>query len=427
MRLSVVEGLFFALMTGFGENYFVAHAATRAHATPLQLGFVTTLPLCAGALGALASLRAMPLVGRRKPLLVGVLAGQTLALWALAALDRAGALTATRIIAGVCVYQLFGQAAGTVWGSWFGDLVPESIRGRYFARRNRGVYVACFLGLVAAGLVLQRYEAREGGGGYHVVFGLAGTFRAMSAALVALSPEPRYQRLEGAMKFRRFLATERGGNAWRLLATGAGFQLLVYLASPYFGPFLLRELRLAPGEYMVAQASVVTAKFLTLPAWGRTVDRYGARQVFRLAVVLCALVPIPWLWTHGLAWAAVCQLFSGAVWGAYEVAFFTLVLESTYKQTRPMIFALQSVFNGSMQLCGGLVGAQLLAGTPLGYRALFAVSAIGRLVVALTLPRLIRHFGAVPPIGRRQLLLRVIGLRPHGGVVHRPLPESPPR
>jgi predicted MFS family arabinose efflux permease len=285
---------------------------------------------------------------------------------------------------------------------------------------------------VSAGLLLQRLEpgaAGEvakgaGGTGYRLVFLLAAGARTLSAALLAASPEPRFRGLTDAPQTARFLATTRGARAWRLLGTGAALQLVVYVASPYFGPFMLEELRFSYVEYMASSISVVAAKACLLPAWGRLVDAHGARQAYTLAALLVAVVPLPWLWARGLLWIVPAQAFSGFSWAGYEVSYFSTMLDSSTKRTRPYLFALQNACNGPSQLLGGLLGASFLAHALGSYRTVFLASLLLRLLVAVLAPRLVPPPRKARPLGRRALLLRMIGIRPHGGVVHRPVGEG---
>jgi hypothetical protein len=69
MRLSLAEGVFYALMVGFGELYFIADAV-RIGASTLELGLVVTLPLCAGAAGPMMALWLLRRGRRRKHIVV---------------------------------------------------------------------------------------------------------------------------------------------------------------------------------------------------------------------------------------------------------------------------------------------------------------------------------------------------------------------
>jgi MFS family permease len=222
-----------------------------------------------------------------------------------------------------------------------------------------------------------------------------------------------------------FLRTDRGGAAWRLLAFGAAVQLGTYVASPYFVPFMLGELRLTYLEYTLATLLVVVAKSIFLPAWGRVVDGHGARAVYPLAALLTAMIPIPFLLSHGLGLVLVGQLLSGMAWAGYELSFFSLMLESSYKRTRIPMVAAQNILNGTAQLGGGLLGALVLdlSGS---HRVVFGSSVGARMALSLLAPfLLIRLLGEARARPRRsELLLRVIGFRAHGGLVHRPIVET---
>ena len=429
LRLSIVEGLAFALMVGFGEIFFLADAI-RLSATRLEQGLIVALPLFVGSLGPLASLLFLSKLRSRKPLVVGAAFCQALVLLALGVADYAGVSTPMTLLAGACAYNVFGQAVGTAWASWFGDLVPSSVRGTYFARRNRWIYVVTCVGLFAGGGVLQFVEpasaaelAGGGGSGFALIFGIAALARFVSVALHAMTPEPAFRGTASSTRAASFLSTERGSAVWRLLGTCAALQFVVYLASPYFSPYMLEELSFSYIEYSIAGVVVVAAKVLFLPTWGAIVDQSGSRAVFMLCALFTALVPVPWLWAEGLGWVLVAQALSGLTWAGYELSLFCLLIESSYRGVRSQIFALQSVMNGIAQLLGGLAGA-LLAASLHDLRILFAISLIGRLLVSFGIPSRIRSISKQPQVRRREVLWRVIGFRPSGGLITRPIPAD---
>ena len=118
------------------------------------------------------------------------------------------------------------------------------------------------------------------------------------------------------------------------------------------------------------------------------------------------------------------QALSGHAWAGFELAQFTLVLENTYRRTRIHAFAALSAMNGLAQLTGTLLGAALLV--PLDFRGVFAASLAARLAIAAFGTRLLPRHPSVPQLGHRELFLRVLGFRPGGGLVHRPVARSPP-
>jgi MFS family permease len=427
MRLAVVEGVCWALMVGFGETYFLANAL-RLGATTLEQALVVTLPLALGSAGPLVALRLLYRAPRRRPIVVSLCALQSAVLAAMSLFDAVGLLTPPRLVALACLYQMCSQGANTAWSSWYGDLVPAESRGRYFARRNRVVHISTAAAVLVGGLLLQRLEPGAlievgGGAGFRVILLAAALARASSTVLLARSPEPPFRGVTTPRRTARYLRTDRGSAAWRLLAFGAAVQLGTYVASPYFVPFMLGELRLTYLEYTLATLAVVVAKSIFLPAWGRVVDGQGPRAVYPLAALLTAMVPIPFILSNGLTLVLAGQLLSGVAWAGYELSFFSLMLESSYKRTRVPMVAAQNIMNGTAQLTGGLLGA-LVLGLVDNHRIVFGASVGARMALSLLAPfLLLRLLGEARP-RRGELLLRVIGFRGDGGLVHRPMVEA---
>jgi MFS family permease len=427
MALALIDVVFHAIMVGFGEVYFLADAV-RLGASPVELALLGTLPLFIGSLGGLISLRALGRFGRRKPIVLLAAAVQIAALAAITTADLTDLLTPVVLIGLACAYQIGAQAHTTAWSSWYGDLVPAEIRGRYFARRNRAAHVSTCLSLIGAGLLLQYLEpgaagkvaAGAGGLGFAITFGVAAVAKVISASLLARAPEPRFQGIDDAAQTARRLVAEPGRPLLRLLGVATALQLVTYASSPYFVPFMLGELHLTYVQYMCGAVAVVLLKVISLPGWGRAIDRYGARSVYLLALVLVGLVPLPWVWAEGVLWVIAAQMFSGFSWGGHEVAHFALVLERSDARTRPWTFALLNVCSGTVQLAGSIIGGLVLAAG--GYRVVFFASTVGRLLVAAAAPLLVPADTGRRGIGRRRLLLEMMGFRPSGGVNQQALP-----
>jgi MFS family permease len=316
------------------------------------------------------------------------------------------------------------------WASWYGDVVPPGIRGRYFARRARWAHLTTFLSVILAGLLLQRLEpgapgtvtVAAGGSGYVLIFGIAAGARFLCCLFLAAAPEPDFEGLATAREAVQLVRSEGGRPVRRVLLAASLLMLLVYTASPYFGPFMLQELRFSYIEYTIATTVVVLLKWATLPAWGRAIDRYGARSAYLLAIAVIAIIPLPWIFARGLALVVIGQSLSGFAWGGHEIAYFSLLLESATSRIRPALFAVTNTINGGAQLLGSLLGGALLEMSGAGFRTVFAASMGVRLLLALAMPRVLPADVGRPGIGRRGLLLRMMGFRPNGGLALRPLP-----
>ena len=338
LRLSMAEGGAWACMVGLAETYFIA-TAVHLGASAAELGLTVALPLALGGLGPMLALVLLRRWPHRRWFSVIAVSLQVLTLAALAALLWRDRLPMAGLIAGLCLYQMTGQAAGTAWASWYGDLVPAVTRGTWFSRRNRVVYLPTCVGLVAGGGFLQWIEPAGVSGeqsrvGFAVLFAAASVLRVVSALLLARSPEPRYGGVSTRSEVAHFVRTERGSQAVRILGLGAIFHFTVYASSPYFAPFMLEDLRFTYFQYMVASLTVIVSKAVFASMWGPQVDRRGAKRVFLVSMLCVALVPLPWVWSDGLAMVLFAQVLSGLSWSGYEVGYLALLLENSTSKFR---------------------------------------------------------------------------------------------
>ncbi len=421
LRLSVVEGSLAAAMIGLGEFWFVADAV-RLGAGPLVLGLLVTLPQLVGSLGSVAMLRSLRTARTRRTRVVAAVLGQAGVLVVLSALAGSRQLSPWLLVAAACGYHFFGQAAGNAWSSWFGELVPARVRGRYFGRRNRWVHGVTFMALALGGMLLQEVEPRAadaagaGGLGFAILYGVAAVFRAGSAVLLLRSWEPPFTPPQRTDRLRTALAGPENRAARGVVLAGGFMLLAVCLGSPFFSPFMLGELRFSYTTYLVAQGFVVGAKVLALPLWGRAVDRFGPRAVYRVAVLLIAVIPLPWIVAQGPGIVFAAQALSGVAWAASEVGLLTLTLAAAPPRKRSVLLAAQSLTNGVAQFVGGLLGALLLTVLPGRFVLLFAITAAARLLGGLLVPLWLEP-SSTPrpplPVGR------VFAWLPHGGLARR--------
>jgi MFS family permease len=428
LRLSVVEAATWATMVGLAETYFIA-TAVHLGAGALGVGLAVALPLALGSSGPVVALAFLSRLRGRRPFAVGAVFLQATTLLAVAARLAAGHLSVVELIAGLCLYQITGQAAGTAWASWYGDLVPSETRGRWFSRRNRVVYLATCAGLVAGGMLLQWIEPEGVHGarsqfGLALLIGLAALARIGSGILLALSPEPPFRGIPTGGHVARFSRTQRGRQAVRVLLIGSLFHFAVYSGAPYFAPFMLETLGFDYLQYMIAALCAIVAKALFTAGWGHLTDRQSARLVYLGTMLGVALVPLPWFWANGLLLVLFAQVFSGSMWSGYEVGYLTMLLENSTAKTRPWIFASQSVVNGTMQIAGTLFAAQLVLPLVGDYRGMFLVSSGLRTAVFIAAPFALASLIPGQRLRWSEVGVRFFGLRPHGGFSVRPILPS---
>jgi MFS family permease len=429
MRLAIVEGVLYAAMVGLGEFWIVADAV-RLGSSPFLLAASVTLPQLVGALGAVGMLGLLRHAPARRPLVMTAVALQGGNLVVLGLLSALGVTTPALLVTLACLHQLFGMPAGTAWSSWFGEVVPRQLRGRWFGARVRWIHGTTFVAIVAGGLVLGAVEPAsagtrvEGGGlGYGLLYTLAGVLRLSCLALQARSWEPAFHP-PALREHVRDVVTSRSGAG--VLLAGSAMLFAVCVSTPYFAPHMLETLAFTYPQYLAAQGAMIGMKVVSLGTWGRWVDRAGALPTYRVAAVLVGLVPLPWLFADRAAVVYFAQAFSGVAWAGHEVSLLALTLGAVGPRQRAVLLTAQSVSNGVAQVAGGLLGTAIVGGLGIQYTWTFLVSGVGRLSVAILSPAWLATLASVH-VRRGRMATRVVAWTPHGGPIRQLLPPSPAR
>jgi len=207
-----------------------------------------------------------------------------------------------------------------------------------------------------------------------------------------------------------------------LLAYMVALQVSVFIAAPFFTPYMLGPLRLSYVEYTVLTAAVFAARVAVYPWLGRMVRRFGARSLLCFAGLGVTPLAVLWLVSDAFAYLLVVQVLAGVVWGAYELATCLLFFETMPRAERLSLLTFFNVANAVALVAGSLLGGALLGvlgESPNAYAVLFAVSSALRLACALLLFRL-----PAVRITVRPLATRTVAVRPGIGAIQRPVLPS---
>jgi MFS family permease len=420
LRSMIGDAVAWSAMVGLGETYVPAFALAAGHGD-LAAGLVAALPMLAGALLQLATPLGVRRLGSYRAWVVACARLQAASLLPLALWALAGEIPLPWLFAAASAYWGFGMSTMPAWNTWVGALVPSYLRARFFARRTRWAQATLFAALVAAGAILERGSERFGGTtAFGLLFAAAAAARLVSARFLARQSEP-----EGLATSHRSLTLAeirrelRGREAKRVLLYLLGMQVAVQISAPYFTPFMLGPLALPYASFTALLATSFGARILVLPWLGRLARARGAGWMLRAGAL--AIVPLPplWLVSDSFAYLIALQTCAGIAWGALELATLLAFFEALEPEERTSVLTLYNLANAVALAAGALLGAALFRGMGGGFEgfaAIFAVSALGRL---LTLPLLVRVGGSGrAPAG---LELPTIAVRPSIGAVQRPV------
>lgn len=421
LRACCADGGAFSVMVGIGETYVPAFVLTLGLGQ-VAAALVATLPIMVGGILQLLAPVILKRVSSPRSWVVGAAVVQGLALAPLIVVAISGWGPSWFVFFCVTVYWAFGLAGGPAWNQWVERLFPRSIRPGFFSVRSRWNQVALLGGLVTGGLVLRYADSQNAVlGAFAVLFSIAVACRLLSAWFLAqqsATPTAELKMESERTRFRDWSPEVR-----RLVGYLLVVQVGVYIAGPYFTPYMLAGLELPYGTYMFLLCCGFGGKVLAFPLAGRLAKRFGPHRL--LWIGGAAIVPISGLWAFGHQWwyLACIQIVSGVTWACFELAMFLMFMEAIPQKQRVAVLTWYNLGNAMAMGLGSLIGAgiwQFMGGTTEAYLVVFAASSIARLLA----------LGLVPGRTRVRwqdwgsLVLRTLSVRPGAASIDRPIVAS---
>jgi HEAT repeat protein len=438
LRISVWEGIWATVFSVLTTGAFQTGFALYLGASSFVLGLIAALPAAANLLQLPASLYIERRGERRTFVAFNAAPGRWL--WALVllipfVLPRGAQVPA--FLALVTLSAALLAISSPAWTSWMSDLVPPTIRGQYFGRRNTLASLVTMLVPLPAGAFLDlavKYHRFDPRIGFAVLFGVGCLAASVSFVLILRQPEPpmsdhgeavtrsgtraaRVGTLAPAAQARK----ERGAVALATLidpiVADANFRrFLIFcgatafaqtVAAQYFTAWQIERTGLAL-PYLTVQilgGVAAGAGLMAIPLWGLLGDKFGSRPVLVLSSTCVVLPPFLWLFTMPTAQAlwmnagviVLLNILSGPGWAGIGLAQFNLLLglappgrQGTYSAVFAAVVGLMSAV---APLIGGAVMVALThAAVPIGdgivlnnYKLLFFITGILRIVTLLLL------------------------------------------
>lgn len=412
LRLSVADGVSFSLMVGLGETYLPAFVLFLGLGEVVS-GLIATVPVFIGSLLQLASPGMVARLRSYRRWVVLCASVQALSFVPLVAAAVAGTMPNWAVIAIASIYWAAGLAAGPAWNSWMGTMVPARIQTQFFTVRTRWTQVAALVGFVGGGIVLHQSDfGISKATAFALLFLSAGTFRAISVLLIRGQSESIIPANEGMRPFclTGFLRSLKQRDVrGRALLYLLAIQFTSQFASPYFTPFMLKELELSYSRYAILIAASFIAKALVLPALGKYARGYGVRNLLWFGGVGIVFMPGLWLLTDEFNYLLLFQALSGVFWAAYDLAALLLIFEIISPKDRTWMLTAYNVAASASMAFAAVLGALTLravGGGRFGYEVVFLISTVARAGTLFLLHGVAPRSRLVLPIAFRTLAVR---------------------
>ena len=418
LDISWKEGIAGSIMQASMDEYLIPLGLFLG-ATPMDIGFLVAIPHLLGSFSQFFAVKAAGMFSSRLHFLVRAAFLQALFLLPLALFPMI--LFPSRILVLIIFVTLFRVLANlitTVWGSLASDyLVPEE-RGKYFGWRSRITGLAGATTVILGGVLLNISKMFSTAVGFCILFTITAGARFISSGLMTrMQDVPVQKKPEDMFTFFMFLRRFRKSNFVKFVFYVASITFATMLAAPYFSVYMLRDLHFSYLTYMIIHMASVTASLISFPIWGRHADRIGNARVLKTTSLLIPLIPTLWIFSTNLAYLFVVEIFSGFVWGGFNLCSLNFIYDSVSPGKRVRCLGYFGFINGVATFMGAGLGGYLAERLPIfnGSRilTLFAISAALRFLSHFLLSR---HFHEVRPSAQKissvELFFSVVGIRP---------------
>src|SRR3989338_1192054 len=288
----------------------------------------------------------------------------------------------------------FSGLRAPAWASLMGDLVPLSIRGKYFGMRNMITGVAGISATVVAGIFVAQY-------GFSMIFLIAVLLSIVSVFYFIRMYEPSFKNI---FHYKHAFGFSPGGWKTSLTVNKALVVFTVYLffmnfaveiASPFYAVYMLKDLGVSYFWFAVLTVAGAIIRIFSFRYWGRLNDRFGSRKILVVTGFFACFTPLFWLFVSDIWQIALLKMFDGFIWAGADLVVFNYLLDITPANKRPQYVANNNFFAGWGTILGALAGGMLAEslvsarfGWLQGLQILFLISFLLRLAVLSILPKI---------------------------------------
>jgi MFS family permease len=390
LRYSIFDGSFYSIMDSFTSPFIVPYALFL-NSSNIMISLIVSLPGLLGSIFQIAAVKTQEVFKTRKSIIVYGAFIQAIMWLPIMLIPLISTPKNSAIILLICVslLSILGSFISTFWKGLMGDLVPEDQRGSYFSKRNLVIGIVAFVALYFAGYILQLVSLKNKLLAFAILFGVAFVARTFSAIFLSKMHDDNSEyKVEkhpiGLIKFIKRMPVDPYGRFVMFLCI---FRIAIYIASPFFSVFMLKQLHLSYIEFTVLTSIEIFASLIFLRFWGHFNDETGSKNVLFITGFMIPFIPFLWTLNHNLYYIALLQFFSGSIYAGFNLATENFIYDATAPEERIRKVTYFNLLHGTAIFIGSIFGGYLLKF--MSIMTLFLVSSFARFMVAfLLLPTL---------------------------------------
>lgn len=360
LRFSIIEGSWFALMFGLGENYLSAMAVYLGFSA-LQISILNSLPQLIGAFIQLGTDAITKLFKSTKSFVVNLSILQSI-LWVVLIIIINASISYYPILIWSIVYYSVSSIIGPAWISWMGYLVPLRIRSNYHANRNRIIHFIIFVSILFGGIILRVYEQNMIFA-FSLMFSIGAFGRIISSYY--LSKKNTIETSPSTLKinYRKLFSDKR---KLTFISYNTFIHFSVMFLGPLFSIYILRTMELSYFVLTLCMVSWWLGNVFSSRTWGRLGKLKGNLFLLKISTILMCVLPAFWISVYyfgpngRIIVSLIINLLAGISFSAFGLASFNIIYELCSEDDVIKFSALTNCLKGVGIFLGSLLAGLIV-------------------------------------------------------------------
>ena len=331
LKFSIIEGSFFALMFGMGENYLSALGVFLGFSA-LQISILSSFPQLVGAFVQLITSKLAYFIGSIKKFAV-LLAFLQACMWIVLIIIINETNNYLIILLWSILYFMIASLIGPAWISWIGYIVPFKLRSNYHANRNRIIHSFIFLSIMLGGLILKLFDANLLYA-FTIMFSLASIGRFFSAYY--LNKKDDYSKSNNEIKYSYRDILKNKLKIWFIIySTSIHFSIM--FLGPLFTIYILRTMNLSYLILTICMVSWWIGNVFSSTYWGKITRKHGNLYVLKYSTILMCILPIFWISVYYLNYelkiiiSVIINFIAGITFAGFGLSSFNFIYDVSEK------------------------------------------------------------------------------------------------
>ncbi len=250
-------------------------------------------------------------------------------------------------------------AGNVVWASLIGDLVPASVRGRYFGIRNTIIGAVGSIALYVGGQIMDRFP---GGQGFQILFWLCVGIVIVNTVLMFKYPNAPFVPSVETDSLKMIHKPFRDRKYLKSVIFLSVYLFIMNISVPFFPYVMLKILDLSYSSVSLIIVVHTIAIMVSNYVWGNLNTLHSNQRLLFYTLPFLALSCLLWgtlMFLPTMLVLILIHVVLGIGLGGFNQIAFNYIIGDTPKTERPMYIAVFSAFTGFFIFLGPLIGGRI--------------------------------------------------------------------